>query len=46
MEIPNLGKLIIKSGIAAIEFDEYLQRDTLVIENKIHIVYTLFLYFE
>ena len=31
MEIPNVGVFILKSGIAAISFNEFLRRDTIVI---------------
>jgi hypothetical protein len=34
LEIPNLGKLMIRNNIAGIEFDEYLVSQALV-ENKI-----------
>jgi hypothetical protein len=33
MEIPNLGTLLIKNGSAAVEFDEYLVKDALVINE-------------
>lgn len=33
MEIPNVGKLLIRNNLCAVEFNEFLYKDTLVINN-------------